>query len=125
MRREQKREREGSRKANEKRATTRVGKEQNASEQGAKREQEGSENTSKKRATMQMRREQKREQDGSKNASERRAKMRARREQKSEQTRANTGHAVLQSTPKLPKIRRPDGQTDGRTDPLIGLVCST
>ena len=37
-------------------------------------------------------------------------------------TRANTGHAVLRSTPKPPKKRRrygpTDGWTDGRTDGL-------
>ena len=48
-------------------------------------------------------------------------------------TRANTGHAVLQSTPKPPKMRRcngltdrrTDGWTDGLTDPLIEVLCST
>ena len=51
-------------------------------------------------------------------------------------TRANTGHAVLQSTPKPPKIRcngptdRPtdwptNWWTDGRTDPLIEVLWST
>ena len=53
------------------------------------------------------------------------------------ETRANTGHAVLQSMPKPPKMRRrngptdrptdrrTDGRTDGRTDPLIEVLCRT
>ena len=36
--------------------------------------------------------------------------------QVNEGTRANTGHAVLRSTPKPPKMRRRNGPTDGRTD---------
>ena len=52
-------------------------------------------------------------------------------------TRANTGHAVLQSTLKPPKMKRhngpanewmdrwKDGWTDRRTDPLIEVLCST
>ena len=31
-------------------------------------------------------------------------------------TRANTGHAVLRSTPEPPKMSRRNGPTDGRTD---------
>ena len=31
-------------------------------------------------------------------------------------TRANTGHAVLISTPRSPKMKRRNGRTDGRTD---------
>ena len=32
------------------------------------------------------------------------------------ETRANTGHAVLRSTRKPPKMRRRNGPTDGRRD---------
>ena len=47
-------------------------------------------------------------------------------------TRANTGHAVLQSMPKPPKMRRRNGPTDGqtggrlngRTDSLTDVLCS-
>ena len=48
-------------------------------------------------------------------------------------TRANTGHAVLISTPRSPKMKRRNGRTDGRTDrrtdgrtdPLIEVLIST
>ena len=33
-----------------------------------------------------------------------------------QETRVNTGHAVLQSTPKPPRMRRGNGPTDGRID---------
>ena len=50
-------------------------------------------------------------------------------DQKSGKTRANTGHAVLQSTPKPPKMRRCNGPTDRLTDQptdlLIEVLCGT
>ena len=40
-------------------------------------------------------------------------------------TRANTGHAVLISTSISPKMKRCNGRTDERTDPLIEVLIST
>ena len=42
-----------------------------------------------------------------------------------EKTRANTGHAVLQSTLKPPKMRGRNRPTDGRPDFLLEVLCST
>ena len=56
---------------------------------------------------------------------------------KIKETRANTGHAVLRSTPKLPKMRRrnrptdrptngrADRRKDGWMDSLIEVFCIT
>ena len=36
----------------------------------------------------------------------------------------NTGHVMLRSTSKPPKMKRRSGPTDGQTDGLIGVLCS-